>query len=111
MKFPIGFAFNDESKKVEMAPLVQQDTVQLAKRKAVLTRLNIFKHGCRIPLQKESSKSLVVILKAVLLLVAHLCFLHFRLLNWILIISNKKPFMIELFLQVKKSTKSTVILQ
>ena len=27
MKFPIGFAFNDESKKVEMAPLVQQDTV------------------------------------------------------------------------------------
>ena len=27
MKFPIGFAFNDESKKVEMAPLVQQDIV------------------------------------------------------------------------------------
>ena len=27
MKFPIGFAFNDESKKVEMEPLVQQATV------------------------------------------------------------------------------------
>ena len=27
MKFPIGFAFNDESKMVEMAPLVQQDIV------------------------------------------------------------------------------------
>lgn len=27
MKFPIGFAFNDESKKVEMEPLVQQETV------------------------------------------------------------------------------------
>ena len=26
MKFPIGFAFNDESKKVEMEPLVQQKT-------------------------------------------------------------------------------------
>lgn len=27
MKFPIGFAFNDESKKVEMEPLIQQTTV------------------------------------------------------------------------------------
>ena len=27
MKFPIGFAFNDESEKVEMEPLVQQDIV------------------------------------------------------------------------------------
>ena len=27
MKFPIGFAFNDEPKKVEMEPLVQQATV------------------------------------------------------------------------------------
>ena len=27
MKFPIGFALNDESKKVEMEPLVQQATV------------------------------------------------------------------------------------
>ena len=27
MKFPIGFAFNDESKKVEMEPLVQRDIV------------------------------------------------------------------------------------
>ena len=27
MKFPIGFAFNGESKKVEMEPLVQQETV------------------------------------------------------------------------------------
>ena len=27
MKFPIGFAFNDESEKVEMEPLVQQVTV------------------------------------------------------------------------------------
>ena len=27
MKFPIGFAFNDEPKKVEMEPLVQQDIV------------------------------------------------------------------------------------
>lgn len=27
MKFPIGFAFNDESKKVGMEPLVQQETV------------------------------------------------------------------------------------
>ena len=27
MKFPIGFAFNDESKKVEMEPLIQQETV------------------------------------------------------------------------------------
>ena len=27
MKFPIGFAFNDESKKVEMEPLVQQEIV------------------------------------------------------------------------------------
>ena len=27
MKFPIGFAFNDESKKVEMEPLIQQATV------------------------------------------------------------------------------------
>ena len=27
MKFPIGFAFNDESKKVEMEPLDQQETV------------------------------------------------------------------------------------
>ena len=27
MKFPIGFAFNDETKKVKMAPLVQQDVV------------------------------------------------------------------------------------
>ena len=27
MKFPIGFAFTDKSKKVEMEPLVQQDIV------------------------------------------------------------------------------------
>ena len=27
MKFPIGFAFNDEPKKVEMAPLIQQEVV------------------------------------------------------------------------------------
>ena len=27
MKFPIGFAFNDEPKKVEMETLVQQDIV------------------------------------------------------------------------------------
>ena len=27
MKFPIGFVFNDEPKKVEMEPLVQQVTV------------------------------------------------------------------------------------
>lgn len=27
MKFPIGFAFNDESKKVKMEPLDQQETV------------------------------------------------------------------------------------
>ena len=27
MRFPIGFAFNDEPKKVEMAPLIQQEVV------------------------------------------------------------------------------------
>ena len=29
MKFPIGFVFNDESKKVEMKPLAQQVTVPM----------------------------------------------------------------------------------
>ena len=48
MKFPIGFAFNDESKKVEMEPLVQQATVPVKslvqvyfpERKQTLTYFN-----------------------------------------------------------------------
>ena len=48
MKFPIGFAFNDETKKVEMAPLVQQDIVPVkslvqvyfSERNQILTYFN-----------------------------------------------------------------------